>query len=107
MSELIPEDERSITLSNILVVCEVGNTEQRLDDLNVSFDISTGMSAVEAVVSVRGGEDVVITLLSGKSVDIFSVDGRKVRSVDAPAGTTRISLPAGVYVVEGKKVLVH
>lgn len=107
VSELVPEDERSVTLSNILVVCEDGNTEQRLGNLDVSFDISTGMSAVEAAVSVRGGEDIVITLLSAKSVDIFSVDGRKVRSVEAPAGTTRISLPAGVYVVEGKKVLVH
>ena len=105
--ELIPEDERNIVLSNILVVDEEGNTEQRLGALNVAFDYSTGLSSVEAVTGVRGGEDIAITLLTARRVDIYSVDGRKVRSVEAAAGTTHINVPAGIYVVEGKKVIVH
>jgi hypothetical protein len=59
------------------------------------------------VAGVRGGQDIAITLLTARRVDIYSVDGRKVRSVDVSAGTTHINVPAGVYVVEGKKVLVH
>lgn len=105
--ELIPEDERNILLSNILVVNENGNTEQRLGALNVAFGYSTGLSSVEAVTGVRGGDDIAVTLLTARRVDIYSVDGRKVRSVDAAAGTTHINVPAGIYVVEGKKVLVH
>lgn len=106
VSELIPEEERNITLSNILVVSDDNNTEQRLGSLNIPFGISTGISAVETVIGVRGGKDIAITLPSPRKVDIFSVDGRKVRTINANAGTTHINLPAGIYIVDGQKVLV-
>lgn len=106
-SELIPEEERSIAISNILVVNKEGNTEQRIGNIDVTFGISTGVSPVESVAGVRGGEEITVTLLTARRIDVYSADGRKVHSVNAAAGTTHIKLPAGVYVVEGKKVLVH
>ena len=48
-----------------------------------------------------------MTALEAQEIAIYSVDGRLVRKVHVNAGTTRIALPAGVYVVNGEKVLVY
>ena len=106
IAEVIPEEECTIKMTNILVV-DNDNTERRLDNLNVDFTISTGISSTAATATVRGGEQLTISLLKAQNVDIYAVDGRKVLSIKASEGTTKIDLPAGIYVVLGKKVIIR
>ena len=60
-----------------------------------------------ATATVRGGEQLTIALLKAQNVDVYSVDGRKVLSIQASEGTTKVDLPAGIYVVLGKKVIIR
>ena len=61
----------------------------------------------EMAIAVNGGEGVVITALEAQSGAIYSVDGRLVRKLNVTEGTTRVALPAGVYVVNNTKVVVY
>lgn len=106
IAEVIPEEECTVKLTNILVV-DNDNTERRLDNLNVSFTISTGISSTAATATVRGGEQLTIALLKAQNVDVYAVDGRKMLSIQAGEGTTKVDLPAGIYVVLGKKVIIR
>ncbi len=74
-------------------------------------DVSSGVTAAEIdgslmISAVRGG--VMIESATGETVEIYSVDGRKVASVKAPAGQgIQVALPAGMYIANGKKLLVR
>ena len=57
--------------------------------------------------AIKGGDCITITALEAHNVDIYAVDGRLVRKLTVTEGTTRVSLPAGMYIVNGKKVLVY
>lgn len=105
-TEVIPEDERNILISNVLAVGS-NDDEVRLDDVNVAFGISAGISETAATVGVRGGSCLTITALAAQDVEVYSVDGRLVRRVRAAEGTTTVQLPAGIYVVLGNKVIIH
>ncbi len=105
-SEIIPEQERVIEVQNILTVNEA-NVEERLGSLKTNFGYETSLYSLEADVSVRGGNCITISTLLTQRVDIYSVDGRLVRSIDAATGTTSVQVPAGVYIVKGHKVLVY
>lgn len=105
-SQLVPEAERALQISNILAVTE-NNREERIGNLNASFSVKTGLQHVEAVADIRGGESLTITTLAAQTVDIYSVDGRKVKSLNVSAGTTTVSLPAGIYIVNGQKVIIR
>ena len=48
-----------------------------------------------------------MTALEAQEIAVYSVDGRLVRKVRVNAGTTAIALPAGMYVVNGEKVMVY
>ena len=78
-----------------------------MNDASMLFNESTGIEGVYATVSVKGGECVVITALEAQTMSIYSVDGRLVRKVNVTEGTTRVALPAGMYIVNGEKVLVY
>lgn len=107
VSEILPENERSIKFTNALVV-NTYNVEQRLGDVEAEFNVSTGISAVdEAVLGVRGGEQLTISALTSQKINVYAVDGRLVRSLNVAAGTTVVELPAGVYVVQGEKVIIR
>lgn len=56
----------------------------------------------EEISLVAGGKGT-LSVIGAQKVDVFSIDGRKVASVEGPAV---ISLPAGIYVANGCKVLV-
>lgn len=56
----------------------------------------------EEISLVAGGKGT-LSVIGTQKVDVFSIDGRKVASVEGPAV---ISLPAGIYVANGCKVLV-
>ena len=103
---VIAEDSREIKITNVLAVDEDTN-ELRLRNTVAKFGISTNIYDTAApTASVVGGECITITSLVAQNVKIYSVDGRLVRSVNVGVGTTRVELPAGVYVTMGTKVVV-
>ena len=103
---VVPEDSRSIKICNALVVDELTD-ELRLNEIAATFGVTTNIYDVAApTASVTGGDAVVVTALVPQSISVYSVDGRLVRRVDVAAGTTRIELPAGIYIVNGTKVTI-
>ena len=105
-TSVIEEDACVIEILNAYAV-DNNNEEVRFDDVKIAFSQSTGVSDVYATFSVKGGECMAVTSLEAQEIAVYSVDGRLVRKVRVNAGTTRIALPAGVYVVNGEKVLVY
>jgi hypothetical protein len=106
-SSVIEEDARKLTISNIYAVADNGNDEVRLEDSTLSFSQSTSVGSGFATFAVKGGEEITITSLETMEIAVYSVDGRLVRKVNAKEGTTRISVPAGMYIVNGEKVTVY
>ena len=105
--EVINEENRNIRISNAYVVDNETN-ELRINDYNISFTQSTGINNVESDnILVEGGDCIMVTLLEPQLIEIYSVDGRKLRETNAKKGTTRIAIPAGIYIVNGEKVVVR
>ena len=105
-TDVIEESARKIEICNAYAV-DKANDEVRMDDVALLFTEATGVDDLYATVAVNGGECVVITALEAQSVAIYSVDGRLVRKLNVTEGTTRVALPAGVYLVNGEKVIVY
>ena len=78
-----------------------------MGDHDIKFTQAAGINYNGAEALVEGGECITITLLEPQEIDIYSVDGRKTRSVNAQKGTTRIIVPAGIYIVNGEKVVIR
>ena len=104
--DVIEEDACAIDIVNVYAV-DNNNDEVRFGDVKIAFSQETGIADVYATFSVKGGDCIKVTALEAQKIAIYSVDGRLVRKVRVNAGTTRIALPAGVYVVNGEKVLVY
>ncbi len=103
---VVPEESRVISLSNALIIDNETN-ELRLNNYVAQFGISTNIhDATQPTASVTGGDYLTITSLTSQNVNIYSVDGRLVRTLRVKEGTTRVELQAGVYVVLGAKVAV-
>ncbi|MBR5594543.1 MAG: CotH kinase family protein [Bacteroidaceae bacterium] len=103
---VIDEDARAIEIMNIYGV-NGDNDEVRFNDLRIDFSQSTGISDAYATYSVKGGDCITVTALEAQDVAVYSVDGRLLFEQNVAEGTTRIQLPAGVYVVNNKKVVVY
>ena len=103
---VIEEENRKLQVTDAYIV-DAGNVELRMKDVAVQFALSTGVDGIYATVSVKGGDCVVITALESQEVVIYGIDGRLVRKVIAGEGTTRVYLPAGMYVIGGQKVFVR
>ncbi len=105
---VVPEEERVISVSNALIIDEATD-ELRLNNVAASFGISTNIYDVTApTASVKGGEGyITIAALQAQQVNVYGVDGRLVRCLNAAEGATRVELPAGIYVVLGSKVIVR
>ena len=103
---VIEEDARCFEISNSFAVND-SNDEVRFDDVKIAFSQSTGISDVYQTYSVKGGECITITTLEPQRIVVYSVDGRQVYKNTLNVGTTKISLSAGVYVVNGEKVIVR
>ena len=104
--DVIEEDARSINITNAYGV-NGANDEVRFADKKVLFDESTGIGSILATMAVKGGDRITITSLKAQDVRIYSVDGRLVSSMRVKEGTTTVALPAGMYIVNGTKVLVY
>ena len=104
-TDIINEDNCMIRISNAYTV-DKDNNELRIKDYNIKFSQETGIKHNFAEALIEGGECISITLLEPKEITIYSVDGRKVRNINAKKGTTRVAIPAGIYIVNGEKVIV-
>jgi hypothetical protein len=105
-TSVVEEDARTFEIVNVYAV-DGNNDEVRFNDLKIAFSQTTGIADVYATFSVKGGDSIKVTALETQEIAIYSVDGRLVRKVRVNSGTTRIALPAGVYVVNGEKVMVY
>ena len=104
-TDIINEENRNIEISNIYAV-DNDNNELRLANHTIKFNQATGIGYNGATTLIEGGEYITVTLLKAQDIVIHSVDGRKVKEIRAKEGTTRIPMPAGIYIVNGEKVLV-
>ena len=106
--DVVPEEARVISISNALAVDEATD-ELRLNDVAATFGVSTNIYDVTApTASAWGGEGcITIASLAAQHVNVYGVDGRLVRSLNVPEGTTRVNVPAGIYMVLGSKVVVR
>lgn len=107
-SSVIEEDARKIVISNVYAV-NSNNDEVRMNDIAVQFNQTSqsGLDGTCATIGVSGGRQITVTVLKAQEVNVYSVDGRLVRKLNVPEGTTRIAVPDGMYIVNGKKVFVH
>ena len=103
---VIEEAAREISINNVYVVND-NNDEMTLADCTIPFGQATGIGTVAATMAISGGDEVTITALEPQDVAIYTVDGRLVRRQRVDAGTTTVSLPAGIYMVNGQKVVVY
>ena len=104
---VVDEDSRAIEILNAYVV-DGNNEELRFDDIKLAFSqLPTTISDIYATYSVKGGDCITITALEAQKIAVYGVDGRLVCKQNVPEGTTRVNLPAGIYVVNGEKVVVY
>ncbi len=103
---VIDEASRAIEIVNAYVVDE-NNNELHFDDVKLAFSQMTGLSDIYATYSVKGGDCITITALEAQEIAVYGVDGRLVHKQNVAEGTTHVTLPAGIYVVNGEKVVVY
>ena len=103
---VIEEPLRKVEVCNVYAVNE-NNDEVRLDNVSISFAEATGIDATLATMAVKGGSCITITALEDQVVKVYSMDGRLICRKKVAQGTTRIDVPAGIYLVNGNKVLVY
>lgn len=104
-SEIINEENCRIKISNAYIV-DNDNNELRVADHDIIFSQATNITGMDIDALIEGGECISITLLEPQAIAIYGVDGRKIRDIRAKKGTTRIAVPAGIYIVNGEKVVV-
>ena len=105
-TSVIEEDDCVIEILNAYAV-DGNNDEVRFADARIHFNQTTGIAGVYADYSVKGGDCITFTALEAQEVAVYGVDGRLVCKQNVKAGTTHIQLPAGVYIVNGEKVVVY
>lgn len=105
--ETINEENCIIKIGNAYFV-DSENRELRMGDHKIRFTQSTGIGNIKSANSlIEGGDCITVTSLEAQLIEVYSVDGRKVREINAKKGTTRIAIPAGIYIVNGEKVVVR
>ena len=103
---VIEENLRKLDVKNIYAAND-DNDEVHMNDISILFAETTGLDKTLATYAVKGGDCITVTSLEAQDIAVYSVDGRLVRKVSVGEGTTRITVPAGLYIVNGMKVLVH
>lgn len=106
-SDVIPSAGRVVSLEAATLVEKTGQ-EMRLAPHSVSFAMETDVTGIhtDGMVSVSGGDALLIERFGEGDIDIFTPDGRLFRRCHTGNGSTRISLPSGIYIVGGTKVII-
>ncbi len=99
----------NIDMSTIYIVKPDGT---QLDIDNFTHPIVIETSGIEDiynnnVLTINGGDNVInITSSTSREISIFNTMGIVVKSTNIEAGTTTIDIPAGLYIINGQKVIV-
>lgn len=106
--QMLAGDERIVSLSRATLVNR-GGEDERLGCMSARFDMdATGIHQdAAAQQAVNGGKALYVESLTAGNVNIYTVDGRLVKVCKVEAGKNVISLPAGVYIVNQKKVVIN
>ena len=99
--------DEELTLTNGFFTTPSG-AEDRTSALSVPMRSgTTDLNAVNTSVRMYGIKGaVVVESVMNQSLDIYSVAGKLIKQVPVMEGKTTIVLPAGVYVINGNKVIV-
>jgi len=104
--EVLPASECKFLLAQTTLVDMYGE-EYALPATRLSFTQTNGMTQLSYGCHVRGGECLEITVLVPQEVRVFDLQGRCVWQQVIEQGTTIIELPAGIYLVDGRKVVIY
>lgn len=106
-NQLIPAAGRIVSISSAMLATAQGE-DCRMAPRSATFSLhsTTGIARLGETCDVSGGQAITIESLQPSEVRIYSVDGRLLRTVQAAAGTTRIDMPQGIYIVNNQKVTV-
>ena len=105
--DIVNEENCFVKISNAYFV-DSDNNELRMNDYKILFSQATGINSYGVEALIEGGDEYIsITLLEAQEITIYSVDGRKIRDINAKKGTTRVAIPAGIYIVNSEKVVVR
>lgn len=82
--------------------------EDRADDVAVMMrSETTSVAQLSGEARISGDDDaIVVETAAAIVVNIYSLTGQQLKSITVEAGTSTIALPAGVYVVNGQKIIV-
>ncbi len=105
--DIVPQEQRTITVGNVLAVSDNNVTEVRVDDVITAFDYTTGIEDVKMDIAIIGGNCLTITSETAQQVTIYSIDGRLLQMMNVEEGTTKVDLPSGIYIVNGIKVIIR
>jgi hypothetical protein len=82
----------------ITVTAEDGTT--RTYTIIVTRNTATGNEALTTTRIYAAGGTLYITLPAAEPVHIYAITGRLVQTFAAPAGSSKLSLPCGIYIVK-------
>lgn len=105
VDDVVSEGERIVTLGYASLFSAEGK-EYRLPSASAPFELTAGLSPLRGAFSVRGGKELTIEALEPTRIDVYSVVGTLVATIEAREGTTHVALPGGLYVVGGQKVFI-
>jgi hypothetical protein len=100
--------DEELTLTNAFFTTPSG-AEDRASALSVPMRVgTTGMESVEvSEVRVYGVEGAVVVEGNvNTTLKVYAITGKFIKQVQVAVGNTTIELPAGVYVINGNKVIV-
>ncbi len=94
------------TMSDIMFVNSTGEDE-RTDSRSATFVHNQLTGLDNAVVTVaQNGTSVTVSAGQDTAVPVYCIDGRMFRVLELKAGSNRINLPSGIYIVNNKKLLI-
>lgn len=98
----------AIALTDVHVTTADGD-EERLHPASIRFTQTTGLpdDRQPGCLHVAGGHCIVITSLVERDVVVTSADGKCIRSWHVLPGRQALTLPKGVYIIEGEKAIVY
>jgi hypothetical protein len=103
---MLPQSERVVSTSAALLTNKMGE-DFRLASQTTAFEVApTGIQHTTCTATIQGGKALYVEALTARTLSIYALDGRCVRTVNLQAGKNVIQLPNGVYIVDDTKVMI-